>query len=60
MDPDAVARAAAAAALTGRRSVTPGWPNRLFLFAARLLPVSLQTRLVRVINRRRGVDHEDR
>ncbi|MEO6392968.1 MAG: SDR family NAD(P)-dependent oxidoreductase [Pyrinomonadaceae bacterium] len=56
MTPEAVAQRAAAATMRGRHRVTPGFQNRLFVFAARHLPARATSRLVRFINDRRGVN----
>lgn len=56
MTPEAVAQRAALATMSGRHVVTPGWQNRLFVFAARHLPARVTSRLVRLINDRRGVN----
>ncbi|HLY63373.1 MAG TPA: SDR family oxidoreductase [Terriglobia bacterium] len=51
-----VARIAVRQTLKGKRLVVPGFLNRLFVFSARRLPVSLVPRLVRYINDKRGVN----
>ncbi len=48
------ARIAYVETLRGKHIVVPGFFNRLFVFAAGLLPASSITSLIRLINRRRG------
>lgn len=54
--PEAVARIAVQQTLKGKALVVPGFSSRLFVFFARGLPVPLVPRLVRLVNRARGVN----
>jgi len=54
--PEAVAKIAVRQALKGKRLVVPGFANRVFVFFTRRLPVSVVPRVVRYINRARGVN----
>ena len=56
MTAEAVARIAVEAMLKGKHIVVPGAQNRLFVFLARHLPLSMMARMVRYINNRRGVN----
>jgi uncharacterized protein len=51
-----IAEIAARQTLKGKRVVVPGLPNHLFAFLARRLPLVLVPRLVRFINKTRGVN----
>lgn len=51
-----IAEIAARETLKGKLVVVPGFPNRLFAFLARRLPFSLVVRIVRFINKTRGVN----
>ncbi len=50
-----IAEIAARQTLKGKRVVVPGFPNHLFAFLARRLPLVLVPRIVRFINKTRGV-----
>jgi len=51
-----IAEIAARQTLKGKRVVVPGLPNHLFAFLARRLPLVLVPRIVRFINKTRGVN----
>lgn len=53
--PEHIAEVAAEQTLKGKLLVVPGFPNRLFAFLARRLPFVLVPRIVRFINKTRGV-----
>lgn len=53
---ESVARIAVRQTLKGKHLVVPGFTNRFFVFMARHLPVSLVPRLLRSINKSRGVN----
>ena len=54
MTAEAAARIAYVETLRGKRIVIPGFFNRLFVLAARMLPVQVVPRMIRFINQRRG------
>lgn len=56
MSADAVAYVAYEALMSGRHLVIPGLHNRLFVLLMRIIPRAFHGRLVRRINRVRGVD----
>ena len=51
-----VAEIAARETLKGRLLVVPGFFNKLFVFLARRLPISAVPRVVKLINKKRGVN----
>jgi uncharacterized protein len=53
--PEHIAQIAARQTLKGKLVVVPGLPNHLFAFLARRLPLVLVPRIVRFINKTRGV-----
>jgi len=55
MTAEAAARIAYRATLQGTHIVVPGLANRLYVFVSHVLPFSVVARLVRFINRQRGV-----
>lgn len=56
MTAEAVARIAVDATLKGKHIVVPGAQNKLFALLARHLPQSIMSRVVTLINNRRGVN----
>ncbi len=54
--PEAVARIAVEQTLKGKALAVPGLSSRLFVFLARRLPISMVPRVVRLVNRVRGVN----
>jgi len=57
MTAEAAARIAFREAMRGKAVIVPGMPNKLFVFAAKLLPASTFSGIVRYINRLRGQKH---
>jgi len=57
MTAETAARIACASTLAGKHIVIPGFINRLYVLAARLLPVQAVPRIVRFINKHRGQSH---
>ena len=53
---ESVAKLAVRGTLRGKHLIVPGFTNRFFVFMARHLPVSLVPRLLRSINKARGVN----
>jgi uncharacterized protein len=51
-----IAEAGVEQTLKGKLVIVPGFPNRLFAFLARRLPFALVLRIVRLINKTRGVN----
>ncbi len=56
VDPQVVARIALRQTLRGKPLVVPGFANKLYVFLARRLPVSIVPGIVRSINSARGVN----
>jgi len=58
MTAEAAANIAFAETMRGRNIVVPGLQNRLFVFASRILPSGSFAKVVKLINRRRGLSDE--
>ena len=57
MTAEAAARVAYTEAMRGKDIVVPGLANRMFVLASRLLPVSSFAKVVKLINRKRGLSN---
>jgi short-subunit dehydrogenase len=55
MTAEAAAQIAYTETMRGKAIVVPGFPNRLFVFASRVLPGGIFAKVVKLINRRRGL-----
>jgi len=58
MSSEAAARIAYPETMRGKAIVVPGLPNRMFVLASRLLPGSSFARVVKLINRKRGLSDD--